>query len=143
MLRKITHISIVPLLLIATMGMTVNLHFCQQHLYDIGVFDAAKSCCEVPASDKQNDHHHCTPIELPEDHCLDDQIQLPPVDDYLASSGLEINNEHLLQMVLFETTPVLADISIQHAPGSSEHFTTSASPPGRYDIRIRLQSFLL
>ena len=48
MLKKVSHILLSFLLLITTMGMTVNSHYCGNDLVSISVISESQSCCETP-----------------------------------------------------------------------------------------------
>jgi hypothetical protein len=47
MLKKISHIVLSLLLLVATMGMTVSKHYCKGNLYSISFNGSDKSCCDM------------------------------------------------------------------------------------------------
>ncbi|MBS2212662.1 hypothetical protein KEM09_14685 [Carboxylicivirga mesophila] len=46
MLKKVSHIVMVLLLLVATTGLTVSKHFCQGSLVDVNIFGGTKTCCD-------------------------------------------------------------------------------------------------
>jgi hypothetical protein len=81
-MRKIIHTFIAAVLLVSTTGMTINLHFCHEHLYDIGLNQPAERCCD----NGLNDHkcHTGFSADSPE-HCLDESIEIIITDDYLAA----------------------------------------------------------
>ena len=47
MLKKISHIVLSLLLLVATMGMTVSKHYCKGDLYSVSVNGSDKSSCDM------------------------------------------------------------------------------------------------
>jgi hypothetical protein len=48
MLKKISHIILVSLILVTTMGMTVSKHYCGSSLESVGVLSTPDRCCEIP-----------------------------------------------------------------------------------------------
>lgn len=46
MFKKISHIILSCLLLIATMGMAVSKHYCSDDLVSVSLFDEADNCCD-------------------------------------------------------------------------------------------------
>ncbi|WP_163324219.1 HYC_CC_PP family protein [Draconibacterium mangrovi] len=46
MIRKLSHIILVSLLLISTMGLAVSKHYCHSSLVDVSIFAQADSCCD-------------------------------------------------------------------------------------------------
>lgn len=52
MLRKLSHISLVLLLLVSTMGVTVSKHYCGSKLVDVSVLHGAEKCCDDAGSSK-------------------------------------------------------------------------------------------
>ena len=55
MFRKILHISVVALLLLATVGISLNKHFCNGELKAVSLFKSAKSCCGEGCSKCHNE----------------------------------------------------------------------------------------
>lgn len=49
MFKKISHIALMSLILVTTMGMTVSKHYCGDSLKSVGVLSAPDRCCEVPS----------------------------------------------------------------------------------------------
>lgn len=47
MLKKITHIIIVVLLLVTTMGMTIDKHYCGTRLVSVSILNEIESCCDI------------------------------------------------------------------------------------------------
>ena len=55
MLRKITHIIIVVLLLVTTMGMTIDKHYCGTRLVSVSILNEIESCCDITDDCCHND----------------------------------------------------------------------------------------
>ena len=49
-IKKLAHILMIFLLLIATAGVSINKHYSGGNLFSTSVFVEAKSCCETPCS---------------------------------------------------------------------------------------------
>ncbi len=47
MLRKISHIIIALLLLVTTMGLTIDKHYCGTRLVSVSILNEADSCCDM------------------------------------------------------------------------------------------------
>lgn len=82
MLKKIVHIVIASLILVSTLGFTINLHYCYDQLYDTALFSPANSCCDA------SNEGHCHVAEGISDmnHCEDESISAEPGDDFIVSS---------------------------------------------------------
>ena len=83
MFRLISHIILSGLILLSLTGLTVNLHYCQDTLYDIALNSPAESCCENGAHE-----HHCHPVPDMDNsnHCDDETIKVESTDDFFVSS---------------------------------------------------------
>jgi hypothetical protein len=86
-IRKTCHITLVALLLVSTVGLTVNLHYCRHELYDIGVFTQAKSCCDSSNKPRNRHEHHACGMDTKEtDTCEDETMVAEAVDHFVVSS---------------------------------------------------------
>ncbi len=47
MFKKISHIIIVLLLLVTTMGMTIDKHYCGTRLVSVSILNEVESCCDM------------------------------------------------------------------------------------------------
>ncbi len=47
MIRKTLHIIVASFILISTMGITINMHYCHDQLIDLAFNAPAHSCCEI------------------------------------------------------------------------------------------------
>jgi hypothetical protein len=82
MIKKAPHIIMAATVLISTMGITINMHFCHDHLIDIALYLPAESCC-----DKSYEASYDAQEKLSQtDHCEDDSIVLEALDDFMGSS---------------------------------------------------------
>jgi hypothetical protein len=72
------------LILISTKGMTINLHYCQDVLYDIALSSPAENCCEDAAHDhsSRQDSNKDKPID-----CKDETVKVESTYDFIVSSN--------------------------------------------------------
>ena len=100
MIRKISHITIVFLLLVLTMGFTVSKHYCGANLVDVSVFTGdASSCSDDDTSCDMGDccHNENHVYQLQEDYTSPlvlDHVTFFPVE--LETITLELLHENLL-----------------------------------------------
>lgn len=100
MIRKISHITLVFLLLVLTMGFTVSKHYCGADLVNVAVFAGNSDGCSNDDSscdmgDCCHNEHHV--YQLQEDYTSPlvlDHITFFPVE--LATITLELLHENLL-----------------------------------------------
>jgi hypothetical protein len=86
MLRTTSHIGLILLLLVSTMGMTINLHFSQSKLYDAKLFLRAESCCmPLENPDKKHQIHYLEGNIQHDSDCQDETIYIESVNDFLVS----------------------------------------------------------
>lgn len=154
MLKKVGHISIILLLLVSTMGLTVNLHYCKDKLYDVGIFSEATNCC-IDIGDAHEhpgdvSHHHdashhqqsCDAENHKKSDCEDETLQVESVDDYVVSSfNFDFNNLSFLN--IFLSVPVLSDLFNQSSTVVIEIPEWNISPPKIQVVLSLLQTYLI
>jgi hypothetical protein len=126
------------MLLVSSLGLTVNMHFCQDHLYDIALNRPAHSCCEegAPAA-----HCHHDQMAMDSHHCDNESVRIRSTDDYVVS-GFSIDFSDLHSIDLFLSQPVAEIIPESRAPEYSS-FTHYNRPPPQAVVLSRIQSFLI
>ena len=50
MLRKISHIFLSLLILVTTMGLTIDKHYCGTRLVSVSIFSETESCCDMTSN---------------------------------------------------------------------------------------------
>lgn len=50
MLRKISHISLSLLILVTTIGLTIDKHYCGTRLVSVSIFSETESCCDMTSN---------------------------------------------------------------------------------------------
>ncbi len=142
MLKKIGHIILIPLLLIGTMGMTINMHYCQHKLYDIGVFGKAESCCTQHAHAHHHKTHHCDIDHHQKSDCHDETIHIDKVDNFVTSS-FDFDFQNMPLSTLFSFIAVLTDINPTSVAKQIEFHDLNISPPGTQVVLSLLQTYLI
>lgn len=128
MIKKIFHITLSLMLLVATTGMAISKHYCGGELYKVEVGMQKIHCCDDPQ-------------DMPDDCCADQHVtfQLPQEDFQLSQFDFEVTH-----LALIAALPYL-DFSALFA--DQEDFTPPfdpyTSPPIAQDLPVMLQSFLL
>jgi len=110
MLKKISHIILSCMLLVATMGMAVSKHYCQGDLMSVSLFGQNKSACDMG-----NCCHNETHI-----YQVKEDFSVPPVStapilaeidilghDLFAGLGLIVPETENTTSFVFETPPLL------------------------------------
>jgi hypothetical protein len=93
------------LILISTAGMTINLHYCQDGLYDIALSSPAENCCENGAHD--HSCHQDSNMDKPID-CEDETVKIESTDDFFVSSySFDFNNNQIID--LFNNTSLFSE----------------------------------
>lgn len=127
MIRKISHITIVFLLLVLTTGITVSKHYCGNKLVDIAVMAGAANSCSGDDSTCDMDgccHNENHVYQLQEDYTSPlvlDHIGFFPIE--LATLTLDLFHENLLSeenlVIKYDESPppklvseVLSDIQV-------------------------------
>ena len=140
MIRSTIHIILSLLVTVSVTGFTVNVHYCQEQLYDVAMFAPAHSCCDTGEHNSMDCHDS---PDMDPDHCDDRTIQLESANDlYLSSwsSGPSLpGTYHLLP----------ADHTVldrYDKPGSERPANLCRyrfPPTGKQDILSRIQSYLI
>ena len=139
MAKIISHITLAALLVLTSTGMTINMHYCQGHLYDLAFNAPAHSCCE-PDGKKHSCHHdQAQPVKH---HCEDESVTVESTGDYLGSVySFHFENNHSNDLffitLMLDETPGDADFT------SRFHLRDKKPPPVQEVELARLQRFLI
>jgi hypothetical protein len=105
MFRFFSHILLSGLILLSITGVTVNLHYCQDGLYDIALSSPAENCCENGAHD--HPCHQDSNMDKPID-CEDETVKVESTDDFFVSSySFDFNNNQIID--LFHITSLFSE----------------------------------
>ena len=138
MIKLIGHMVLSGLLLVSSTGMTINMHFCQGHLYDLALNAPAHSCCEPDAGETACHHHH----DMTKSHqCDDKSIRIESSQDYV-SSGFTFDFGDTHSFELFGTSTLLIEPADTDKP-----FTTRLidykKPPPQEVVLSQIQTYLI
>ena len=142
MVKLLSHIILSALLLISTTGMTINMHFCQGHLYDLAVNAQASDCCRNDSDDNICHHDQQHDHDKSRSHqCENKTIKIKSTNDFLVSvNSFDFKDSHSLD--LFNTQHLL--IEIPEAENSSNtNLFNYIKPPPEEVVLSQIQSFLL
>ena len=141
MLKKISHIITSILLVVATTGITVSVHYCHEQLIDYGIFSEAETCCTTGMND--TGHMQCSPEMTPGSHCEHKTISVEPVEDFFSvSPDIQIKAKVIN---LFAILPV---VSIEKSSEFNTSLLLPSNPGELYPPPVKgkislIQSFLL
>jgi len=151
MLKKIGHITLAFVLLASTVGLTINLHYCKDKLYDVGLFTEAKNCCKDKehqhTSDIAHEHKHHNHSCDSENHkpsdCEDETIKIESVDNYVVSTNtFTVTQDY--STLLFPVYFVVVDLfKLSEVRTTSKIPKSDISPPEIQVVLSLLQTYLL
>jgi len=119
MIKKISHIIISFTLLFATMGLTISIHYCGDHIKSVSVVQKTHPCkCHCPAC-----HDKTTSLKVSDPF----QSSFTKINPVLNNHVIAYNCTFFNNILLQKFSPV----------------RTSTSPPPDSDINVRLQIFRL
>jgi hypothetical protein len=139
MVRFFSHITMSALLVLTATGMTINVHYCQGHLYDMALNAPAHHCCDVDV-DKQSCHHD--QAQPAKHHCEDETITVESTSDYLVSAiSFHFENNHSNDLFFVALLPdEIPGIETQ----ATRRFFSAKEPPPLPEVELaRLQRFLI
>lgn len=149
MLKKITNITVAFILLISFTGFTVDLHYCKDKLYDVGILSNAKNCCDNPY-----DQEHTEDCEMTKDpHQCCDSENHDPKNCQRKTVNIESPSDYLISLINnFKVEPLELALSIfisanytSELRGSgllTQDYFQDISPPETGDVLSLLQSYL-
>lgn len=138
MLKITSHIVLSAMLLLSATGLTINMHFCQGHLYDMALNAPAHDCCENDTDDNTCHHDHDM---TKSHHCEDESINIESSQDFITS-GFTFNFVDSHSLEIFSTAQLILE-----SPESEKSFTsrifTYKKPPPQDVVLSQIQSFLI
>lgn len=121
MIRKVAHMTISVLLLIATAGITVSKHYCGENLEAVALMNSPDACCDLES-------------------CCHDETQVFMMDDDFTYTP-----EEPVNTPGFKNSETAAYSIIASLPDNSPFiiFNDRPQPPGLRTYLASIQSFLL
>ena len=138
MIKKIVHIVIANLILVSTIGFTINMHYCHDQLIDLALFSPAHSCCDTGSEG------HChTPDGISNmNHCEDESIEVGSTDDYVVLSfTFNFENTHNIDLLL--TATILNNFQGIDNLVENEAPWHKKPPPYQEVVLSQIQSYLI
>lgn len=139
MFRLISHIILSGLILLSVTGLTFNLHYCQDTLYDIALNSPAESCCENGAHE-----HHCHPVPDTDNsnHCDDETVKIESTDDFFVSLySFDFEDFHHIDLLF--ATQLLSENQVPANNTESEVLNFKKPPIPPEVMLSEIQSFLI
>jgi hypothetical protein len=142
MIKLLSHITLSAILLLSATGMTINMHFCEGHLYDVALIAPAHDCCETDGTEDtcqhdqdQNRSHQC------EDGCEDESIQAQSTTDFFVSGySFDFENSHTFDLLF--ATQLLIEKPLT-AESKVVGVLNYKKPPPQEVVLSQIQSFLI
>lgn len=147
MLRAITTYVFIFILMVSSAGFSLDVHYCQDKVYDIGIFSPAKSCCD--SNEQALDNHiscdtgnHCDENQSPCPQCNDERISFEKVDNFINATN-NINLKPTL-LSLFDHRTFHTFTLANHYPRPFHKvLIANASTPITTEVLSVLQQLLL
>ncbi len=152
MLKKVSNILVALILLISFTGFTVDLHYCKDSLYDIGIFSEAMSCCGEDAGQPHAMHCEKGDAELPgkcdsenhdPKHCENRSVKIERPDDFLISSSVLSFNQEPVSII---QSNIFSPLNISFSSDERipvKFLYRKISPPETAKVLSLLQSYLI
>ena len=138
MFKKIIHIILAFFILVSTTGLTINLHYCHDQLYDLALYTPAQSCCG-PSVESQC---HSSEGFSDMNHCKDEALAFEATDDYTISSSA-FNFENSYNIDILFSTDLFHSIQDSDNSNFSDASRFYKPPPYKEVILSQIQSFLI
>lgn len=136
MIKSIIHIFFVFLFLISAIGTNLSVHFCNNQIFDLAIFDKAQSCCSSQC------HHNILDSENDSNHCKDKTIKIKVKDNYTVSNLH--NSQNNISVINLFLVDLFNDIYLIKENITKEIFYYSdISPPNTLKVLSFLQTYLL
>ncbi len=135
MIKKIVHIVIASLILVSTLGFTINLHYCHDQLIDMAFLSPANSCCDIDGEEASQMQDTCP-------GCEDESISAESTDDFTVSS-------HTFNFENFNNSDLLISATLQYCFQDSNNPSAKEAPwykkpPPYQEVNLsQIQSFLI
>ena len=141
LLNQIASLVLALVVISATMGVTVNKHYCQGRLVETAVFVKTKHahCQQIITSKKQPCPYHVI-SNSKEEQCCSEESEFYQVEDLTNISKLSVK----FQPVLFQAEIIYMVTDIFSLQENNFHTYKKYKPPLiAQDVTVLVQSFLL
>jgi len=139
MVKILSHIVLSALLLVSATGMTINMHYCNGHLYDLALNAPAHDCCDSDMDDNMCHHNH---DQAKSDQCDNETIKLESTNDFFVSAyTFDFDNIHAID--LFFPTQLLIEEPVTAESQVNRILNFNKPPPTQEVVLSQIQSFLI
>lgn len=123
------------------MGMTINMHFSQNKLYDAKFFARAESCCVPLDNPDKKDRDFKPDVNIQhETDCKDETINIESVNDFLVSDiSFDFDNVSFTNLFVYS---VFSGYSLLNT-ADAEYSELNIPPPEKHVVLSLLQTYLL
>lgn len=133
------HIIVSAVLLVSSAGLTINMHFCEGHLYDLALFAPAYSCCETHGIKACCHHNH---DQNKAHHCEDESIKLESTNDFFVSNvSFDFENSHTFDLLF--ATQLLIENPLTTESTVVGVLNYKKPPPPQEVVLSEIQSYLI
>lgn len=143
MLRKVSHIVMALVLIVANLGLTISTHYCQGEALESKI-NLTPSDLECGMADMENScalpvEHHNDETHIDNIPCCENEYQsIQSTEDFIQDATPVTFN------VDFAATIVYVTLNLDLFPKSTQqHYSEYHSPPIEKDIQVLFQTFLI
>lgn len=139
MFKTLSHIALSTALLLSVSGMTINMHFCEGHLYDMAFIAPAHDCCDSDVDENICHHDH----DMTKSHeCEDETIKFDILNDFnISTYTFDFDDIHSIDL-LFPTQLLTENFVKDESPIIG--ILNFKKPPVTQEVVLsQIQSFLL
>ena len=129
--KKIAHLFMALLLVVATMGVTMHKHYCMGRVKDVAYFEKSKHCAEMIGMEQEDCPMSC---------CKDTEQEFKVDDLSVTAFAFDLDTDfHLLNAFTY----LLLDFNVLTVPAHQVAYQNYKPPLIEQDIPVLVQSFLL
>ncbi len=130
-LKKIAHLFLALLLVVATMGVTMHKHHCLGRVKDVSYFEKSQHCAEMMGMEQE---------DLPMTCCKDTKEEFKVEDVSFTKVSFDLDTDyHLISVMMY----VLLDTQIILSETQRFAYKNYKPPLIEQNIPVLVQSFLL
>ncbi|HYQ56338.1 MAG TPA: hypothetical protein VEP89_03245 [Draconibacterium sp.] len=117
MLRKTSHIILLIVFMVSTMGMTISRHYCGNNLKSVNIFAPTEKCCDIPVGCCHNEN---VSVQIEKDYTASSiaydfstiATELPDFAELFVveENQIESETEVFVQLPIRKTQAVLASL---------------------------------
>ena len=124
--------------LVSTMTVTINAHYCHDQLIDLAFYAPAESCCGSDHAPSCNSEEGVKQMH----HCVDDSLVLEALEDLMVSSfAFSPENNHTIDLLFASALHTISNGDVESCKTTvPEYFF----PPPYQEVELsQIQSYLI